>query len=155
MAEKLVVIPGHSIGSFCIGMNREEIWKNTKKPITSFFKTPFSRYRTDDISHLGIHVHYHGDTEICSEIEAWTKVDHNKIRIELDGFLINGKRMSQIRDWIRENEFEFESDHYRFSIPEAGIGFYCQNFESEDSTVDGIHLFKPIIEQAAGGDATR
>lgn len=143
MAEKLSVIPGTSIGPFRIGMTRGEIWDLTRRPITSFFKTPFSPFRTDDISLLGVHVHYEGTDELCSEIEAWTFVNHNKTELWVDGLPINGMKMGDIKAWLNEKNYRFESEDYGYSLSQLGIGFYCHNFEAEESIVDGLHIYKP------------
>lgn len=58
MNEILNVAIGESIGDCSIGMKRADVWSLYRYPITSFYKTAECESRADDISNLGMHVHY-------------------------------------------------------------------------------------------------
>lgn len=140
MPYNLPVILGKSIGAFALGMSRNEIWSQTKRPITSFYKTPDSKFRADDISLLGVHVHYEGDKELCSTIEAWTEVQYNKTLITIDGFVVNGTSMKDIKEWAFCMDVVLEQYGSGLESREHGIGFYSHDYGSDDSKVDGVYI---------------
>jgi len=82
MKENLEIIPGKSIGSYQLGMSRQDVWAQNRYPVTCFYKTEKSFQRNDDIELLGIHVHYN-ENEKCNFIEAWTQVQHNKLVLKI------------------------------------------------------------------------
>lgn len=139
MNENLEIIPGKSIGSYQLGMSRQDVWAQNRHPVTCFYKTEKSIQRTDDIELLGIHVHY-DENEKCNFIEAWTQVQYNKPVLKIKGISLNGQSMGDIHSLSEVLPFSFEKSDSGFESSEAGIGFYCHNYESEDSLLDGVYI---------------
>ena len=138
MNETLNIQVGHSIGPYLLGMARNEVWSQFRYPITSFYKTNESKYRTDDISLLGIHVHYN-ENEKSEFIEAWTSVQYNTPKLIIEGVLLNGQSMKDIKALCELLPYTFEPNDCGYHSKE-GIGFYCHNFDSEDSFLDGVYI---------------
>lgn len=140
MNEILNIQVGHSIGPYSLGMARTEVWSQFRYPITSFYKTDESTFRTDDISLLGIHVHYN-QSEKVDFIEAWTNVQYNKPKLIIEGMNLIGHTMKDIKALCELLPYNFELNDYGYQSQE-GVGFYCHNFDSEDSILDGVYIEK-------------
>ncbi len=123
-------------------MTRKEVWVQYRYPITCFYKTEESIHRTDDIELLGIHVHY-DENEKCNFIEAWTEVQYNKPILKIDEVSLNGQDMGDIQTFCEMLPFNFEKYDSGFESREKGVGFYCHDYESEDSLIDGIYVMYP------------
>ncbi len=137
----VTIVPGESIGPFKLGMSRSEVWAQDRSPIHAFYKTPMSENRTDDVRRFGLHVFY--DEADCAEyFEAWTRTEHFHTTLHLGEFTLSGRVMGEVRSILRELGFPFSEDRYGFQCPEFGIGFYCHDFESDESTLDGVTVMK-------------
>ena len=141
MNELLVVKAGISIGPYKIGMNRTEVWSKSRYPITSFYKTDASIQRTDDITLLGIHVHYDEDGR-SNFIEAFTSVKYNSTVLEIEELVINGQCMKDIFALTELLPYSFKKNDYGYESKTAGVGFFCHDFEGPNSLVDGIYIMK-------------
>jgi hypothetical protein len=142
MNENLEIMPGKSIGTYRLGMSRQDVWAQNRCPITCFYKTETSIQRTDDIELLGIHVHY-DENEKCNLIEAWTQVQYNKSLLMIEAISLNGQSMGDIQSLCEMLPFNFDKLDSGFESNEAGIGFYCHDYESEDSLLDGVYIMYP------------
>ena len=139
MNEILEIVPGKSIGPYRLGMSRQEVWAQYRYPIICFYKTDESIYRTDDIEILGIHVHY-DENEKCDFIEAWAQVQHNKPILKIKNVSLNGQNMGDIQTLCEMLPFNFEKYDSGFESRDTGIGFYCHEYESEESLLDGVYV---------------
>ena len=141
MNEILEIFAGKSVGSYQLGMTRKEIWSKHRCPINCFYKTNESKHRTDAIDLLGVHVHY-DDVEKSTFIEAWTKVEYNNPVLKIEDMILNGQTMSDVSSLCELLPYTFQKNDYGFESVDAGIGFYCHNYESESSLLDGVYIMK-------------
>ncbi len=139
MNEKLEINPGESIGPYKLGMSRNEVWSCYRYPITCFYKTDKSKFRTDSIELLGIHVHYDED-EKCNFIELWFPIKYNSPVGLLQGIEVTGMNMSDVATLIDMLGINATKDTYGFESKESGIGFYCHNYDDEQSKLDGVYI---------------
>ena len=143
MNESFDIVPGTSVGPFRLGMPRSEIQALYKCPITSFYKTPNCTQRTDDFSLLGIHVYY-GDNACANYIEAHMPVQYNDVKHRLDGNLVTGLNVGQLReicDLLGHPLVGFDSG---FKIPSLGLNVYSHDYETDDSSVDAISVMGSV-----------
>ena len=141
--ESFDIVPGTSVGPFYLGMPRSEIQALFKCPITSFFKTPDSTQRTDDFSLLGVHVHY-GDDACANYIEAHMPVQYNDVKHHLDGNLVTGLTVGQLReicDLLAHPLVDFDCG---FEIPALGLNVYSHDYQSDESPVDAISVMSSV-----------
>ena len=139
MNETFEIIPGRSIGPFQLGMPRNEVWQQSSCPITSFFKTPACTRRTDDFTLLGIHVYY--DTNDCANyIAAHMPVQHNKVKHILDGNLVSGMTVGELREICSLFDRPLVSSESGFEIPLLGLHVCSHYYEDDSSLVDAISV---------------
>lgn len=140
MNETFEIIPGRSIGPFALGMPRSGIWALHRCPITSFYKTPTCRRRTDDFTLLGIHVMY-DDTDSANCIEAHLRVQYNNVKLLLDGNRINSLTVGELREICSLFERPLKDFDYGFEVPSLGLTVYSHDYESDASLVDAVSVF--------------
>lgn len=146
MTRDLLVVPGHAIGPFELGMTRPQIWAKDRGQVCCFYKTPDSEDRTDDFTLLGVHVHYEDGR--CSFIEAWSELDHVATSIVFAGMEVNRKTMKEIGDFIRTVSGNFVRNDYGYEDVTLGVGFYCHNFDSDEACVDGVYVMPKVPNHA-------
>jgi competence protein CoiA len=135
------ILSGISIGPYALGMPKTEVWKQFRYPITCFFKSEEATYRSDSITHFGIDIHYDGQ-EKCNLIEAWTQMGNNTIVRVLDTTL-NGMTMRDVKTLCDRLPYNFEKKFFGFESIDKRIGFYCHEYESEDSLLNGVYVMHP------------
>ena len=143
MNESFDIVPGSAVGPFRLGMSRAEIQSLHSCPITSFYKTPDSKHRTDDFTILGVHVHY-DETDCANYIEAHMPVQCNDVKHHLDGNLVTDLTVGQLREicgLLEQPLVDFDSG---FEIPTLGLKVYSHDYENDDSSVDAISVMGSV-----------
>lgn len=139
MNESFEILPGISVGPFELGMPRAEVQSLFSCPITSFFKGPDSKRRSDDFTLAGIHVHYDSEDR-ASHIEAHMTVQYSQIEHYLGGNLVTGRDVGYLRDICVSLGHRLTDTDYGFEIPSAGLDIYSHDYESDTSAVDTISV---------------
>ncbi len=143
MSEILEIVPGKSIGPYRLGMSRQEVWSQNRYPINCFYKSKKSIYRTDNIKLLGIYIFY-DENERCNFIEASTRVQHNDPVLTIKDISLKKQNMADIQALCEMLSPTFTKNTYGFESKKIGLGFYCHNYENEESPLDGVSVMYPI-----------
>jgi hypothetical protein len=141
------ITPGISIGPYVIGMTRAEIRAQSRSPVTAFAKTPTSVQPTDDITDIGVHVHYDADDR-CSVIEAWTRVSSRGSKLTIGSTEIEAKTMAELRGLLAQLSIRADAHEEGFEDASNGVGIYCHGFPSDGSLLDGVYVFRPRTTEA-------
>ena len=141
------ITPGISIGPYVIGMTRAEVRAQSTSQVTPFAKTPTSAQPTDDITDMGVHVHYDADDR-CSVIEAWTPVPNRADRLTIGDTELEAKTMRELREILAQLSIRADTHDEGFEDASKGVGIYCHGFPSEDSLLDGVYVFRPHTNAA-------
>lgn len=124
MTKSFVIKPRECVGPFKLGMTREEIWAQDRSPIMSYFPQSHSKVRSDDITLLGIHVHYDEESETANHISVFTKVRNNNV---IDFILfderINDFQRQDVEALLELNEVSSELENSSIRCTELGLVF--------------------------------
>lgn len=143
MNETFEIIPGCSVGPFCLGMPRSEIWSLHRCPITSFYSPSTSRRRTDDFTLLGIHVYY-DDEDSANCLEAHMPVQYNDVKLLLDGNRINSLTVGKLREICSLFDHPLKDFDFGFEVPAIGLSVYSHEYENDESPVDAVSVMAPV-----------
>lgn len=138
MNETLEIVPGRSIGPFQLKMTRKDVWSLFRYPIRSFYKTPMCEQRTDSYELLGVHLYY-DQNETVQSIESFFPVKYNRVRHRLDGNLIDGFTVGQLREICALIDSSVVENDYGFSIP--GLNVFASDYRGDQSVADAISVY--------------
>lgn len=122
-----------SIGMYRIGMNKTEVWSQTRSPIISFYPQN-SSVRSDDIQLEGVFLHYDDITELVQRVVVFTRLN-NKVNnyIELFGEILNFMNRADIRTLLELEGKEFTSNEEKIVCASLHLSF---GFRDDEEDID-------------------
>src|SRR5262245_57232562 len=93
-----------SVGPIVVGMSRAEVRSVVGSKVVEFRKAYFASNTTDAFDDEGIHVYY-DDNDIVEAVELFCPNRYNYC-----GRNVLGERIGCLKDVLREDGFEFETD---------------------------------------------
>ena len=112
-------------------------------PDHQLFQNSRLHAENSDFSLLGVHVHY-GDDACANYIEAHMPVQYNDVKHHLDGNLVTGLTVGQLReicDLLAHPLVDFDCG---FEIPALGLNVYSHDYQSDESPVDAISVMGSV-----------
>ena len=146
MRKNFVIKPRDCVGPFELGMTRVEIWAQERCPIISYFPQSHSKVRSDDITLLGIHVHYNEVRETANQISVFTKVrNKNAVDFVLFDEIINDFQRQDIETLLELNEVSSELEDSSIKCTDLGLVFGFlddEDIEWSIQQLDYVNVFQ-------------
>ena len=130
--------PGQGIGPVRFGMSKDEVSRLFTFVYRSFFKTPASRHRSDQLEVVGLIVHYDADAAV-EYIEATPRPQYAEVTLALYGEDVTSVTVARVLSIVgRRSAVVKESNGYSF--PDVGLNTYNDPLESDQDLVEAFGL---------------
>ncbi len=135
-AHHFVIDPAGGVGPIRFGMHKDDVARAFPYVYRSFFKTPESKVRADQIEVVGLVIHYDDDARV-DHIEI-SPAQYGTVTLELFGQDITGITVRRAFELLSQQSSVYVKDAYGYDFPELGISLYNHDLESEEERVECI-----------------
>jgi len=108
----------------------------------SFFKTPGSTHRSDQIEAVGLIVHY-DDSGAVDYIEAIPRPKHSSVRLFLFGEDVTDASVARVASIVGSHSSTKAREPNGYVFADIGLNTYNDLLESEDDLVEAFGLERP------------
>jgi hypothetical protein len=134
--------PGVGIGPVRFRMSKDQVSRLFTFVYRSFFKTPASRHRSDQIEVVGLIVHY--DAEAAVEyIEAIARPQYAEVTLLLYGEDVTRATVARVVSIVAPRSPSTVKDPNGYTFPDLGLNTYNHLLESDQDLVEAFGLERP------------
>lgn len=131
--------PGVGIGPVRFGMSKDEVSRLFTFVYRSFFKSPSSTYRSDQIEVVGLIVHYDNGGAV-EYIEAIPGPKYAQVALFLYGEDVTHASVARVLSLVRPHSLTANKEANGYVFTDLGLNTYNDIFESDEDPVEAFGL---------------